>query len=60
MVATENEMENIIDVLLEYFPDKTLLMRLLEDIWSDVGITTENESLRDTIIGLKQEIERRD
>ena len=60
MVATESEMENIIDVLLEYFPDKTILMRLMEDIWSDIGITTENVSLRDTILGLQQEIEKRD
>ena len=60
MVASENEIENIIDVLLEYFPDKTILMRLMEDIWSDIGITTENVSLRDTILGLQQEIEKRD
>ena len=60
MVASENEIENIIDVLLEYFPDKTILMRLMEDMWSDIGITTENVSLRDTILGLQQEIERRD
>ena len=41
MVATENEIENMVDVLLEYFPDKSLLMRLIEDIWSDIGIVTE-------------------
>ena len=60
MVATEEEIESIVDVLLEYFVDKTILMRLVEDIWSDIGIVTENVSLRDTILGVKEEVERRD
>ena len=60
MVATEEEIEDIVDVLLEYFPDKSLLMRLMEDIWSDVGSYTENVSLRDTILGVKAEVESRD
>ena len=60
MVATEDEIESIVDVLLEYFVDKTILMRLVEDIWSDIGIVTENVSLRDTILGVKAEVERRD
>ena len=60
MVATEEEIESIVDVLLEYFVDKSLLMRLIEDIWSDIGIITENVSLRDTILGVKAEVERRD
>ena len=60
MVATEDEIEGIVDVLLEYFVDKTILMRLVEDIWSDIGIVTENVSLRDTILGVKAEVERRD
>jgi hypothetical protein len=60
MVATEDEIESIVDVLLEYFVDKTILMRLVEDIWSDIGIVTENVSLRDTILGVKAEVESRD
>ena len=60
MVASEDEIENMVDVLLEYFPDKSILMRLIEDIWSDIGIITENVSLRDTILGVKAEVERRD
>ena len=60
MVASENEIENMVDVLLEYFPDKSILMRLIEDMWSDIGIVTENVSLRDTILGVKAEVERRD
>ena len=60
MVATEDEIESIVDVLLEYFVDKTILMRLVEDIWSDIGLVTENVSLRDSILGVKAEVERRD
>ena len=60
MVATEEEIESIVDVLLEYFVDKSLLMRLIEDIWSDIGLVTENVSLRDSILGVKAEVERRD
>ena len=60
MVATEEEIESIVDVLLEYFVDKSLLMRLIEDIWSDIGLVTKNVSLRDSILGVKAEVERRD
>jgi hypothetical protein len=60
MVATEDEIESIVDVLLEYFVDKSILMRLIEDIWSDIGMVTENVSLRDSILGVKAEVERRD
>jgi hypothetical protein len=60
MVATEDEIESIVDVLLEYFVDKSILMRLIEDIWSDIGIITKNVSLRDTILEVKAEVERRD
>ena len=53
MVASENEMEDIINILLEYFPDKSILVRMMDDIWTDVGSKTYNESLRDTVLGLK-------
>ena len=60
MVATEDEIEGMVDVLLEYFVDKSILMRLIEDIWSDIGVVTENVSLRDTILGVKAEVESRE
>ena len=60
MVATENEIEDAVDVMLSYFPDKTILLNMMEEIWVDVGVVTYNESLRDTILGLKAEIEKRD
>ena len=60
MVATENEIEEVVDVMLSYFPDKTILLNMMEEIWIDVGSVTYNESLRDTILGLKEEIDKRD
>tara|TARA_R110002020_G_scaffold296594_1_gene512154 strand:+ start:352 stop:534 length:183 start_codon:yes stop_codon:yes gene_type:complete len=60
MVASKTEMEQIIDILLEYFPDSSILNRMMEDIWIDVGSKTYNNSLRDTVLGLKKEIEKRE
>ena len=60
MVASKTEMEQIIDILLEYFPDISILNRMMEDIWIDVGSKTYNNSLRDTVLGLKKEIEKRE
>ena len=60
MVATENEIEEVVDVMLSYFPDKTILLNMMEEIWVDVGVVTYNESLRDTILGLKEEIQKRE
>ena len=60
MVATEKEMKDVVDVMLSYFPDKTILLNMMEEIWVDVGVVTYNESLRDTILGLKEEIEKRE
>jgi len=60
MVATESEIQDIVDVMLAYFTDKSMLLNMMEEIWVDVGIVTYNESLRETILGLKMEIEERD
>ena len=60
MVATENEMKDIVDIMMSYFPDKTILMNMIGEIWTDVGQYTNNESLRDTIIGIEDEIAKRE
>ena len=60
MVASEKEIKDVVDVLLCYFPDKTILLNMMEEVWVDVGVVTYNESLRETILGLKMEIEERD
>ena len=60
MVAGEKEIKDVVDVMLSYFPDKTILLNMMEEVWVDVGVVTYNESLRETILGLKMEIEERD
>ena len=60
MVATENEMKDIVDIMMSYFQDKTILMNMIGEIWTDVGQYTNNESLRDTIIGIEDEIAKRE
>lgn len=60
MVATENEIQDIVDIMMSYFPDKTILMNMIGEIWTDVGSSTDNESLRNTIIGIEDEVAKRD
>jgi|TARA_Y100000296_G_C4939712_1_gene140826 hypothetical protein len=60
MVATESEIQDIVDVMLAYFTDKSMLLNMMEEVWVDVGVVTDNVSLRETILGLKMEIEERD
>ena len=60
MVATENEMKDIVDIMMSYFPDKTILMNMIGEIWTDVGSSTDNESLKNTIIGIEDEVAKRD
>lgn len=60
MVATENEIQDIVDIMMSYFPDKTILMNMIGEIWNDVGSHTDNESLRNTIIGIEDEVAKRD
>ena len=60
MVATESEIQDIVDVMLAYFPDKSLLLNMVVEVWVDVGVVTDNVSLRETVLGIKMEIEERD
>ena len=60
MVASENEIEDIVDIMMSYFSDKTILMNMIGEIWNDVGSHTDNESLRNTIIGIEDEVAKRD
>ena len=60
MVASENEIEDIVDIMMSYFSDKTILMNMLGEIWTDIGCITQNESLRDTILGIEDEVAKRD
>ena len=60
MVATENEIQDIVDIMMSYFSDKTILMNMIGEIWTDVGSSTDNESLKNTIIGIEDEVAKRD
>ena len=60
MVASENEIEDIVDIMMSYFSDKTILMNMIGEIWNDVGSSTDNESLKKTIIGIEDEVAKRD
>ena len=60
MVATESEIQDIVDDMKAYFTDKSMLLNMMVVVWVDVGVVTDNVSLRETILGLKMEIEERD
>ena len=49
MVATHSEIKKIMSIMGEYFP-ATLVEPMLEDIWREVGESTENQSLKSTIL----------
>jgi len=49
MVASDKEGEEIVEILLHYMPTR-MALTMMQEVWNDVGTTTENESLRDTIL----------
>lgn len=51
MVASEDEINKIVNILGQYFPDSMIEM-MLEEVWEEVGVTTSNKSLSDTIAGM--------
>jgi len=51
MVASKDEINTILNILGQYFPDSMIEM-MLEEVWEEVGVTTSNKSLRDTIAGM--------
>ena len=51
MVASNDEINKIVNILGQYFPDAMIEM-MLEEVWEEVGVTTSNKSLRDTIAGM--------
>ena len=38
-------------ILRQYWPETSIEM-MLEEVWEEVGVTTSNESLKDTIAGM--------
>tara|TARA_R100000656_G_scaffold49218_1_gene39715 strand:+ start:1375 stop:1575 length:201 start_codon:yes stop_codon:yes gene_type:complete len=51
MVASKDEINTIMNILGQYFPD-TMIEMMLEEVWEEVGVTTTNESLKETISGM--------
>ena len=51
MAASKDEINTILNILGQYFPDSMIEM-MLEEVWEEVGVTTSNKSLRDTIAGM--------
>ena len=55
MVASEREVKTIIGILRQYWPDVSIEM-MLNQVWDDVGKGTDNESLKQTIGLMLQEL----
>ena len=55
MVANEREIKTIIEILRQYWPDVSIEL-MLNQVWDDVGERTDNESLKQTIGMMLQEL----
>jgi len=56
MVASIDEGKKIVSILLTYLPiDEGVEM--MTEMWEEVGLNTDNESLEETILMLKQFLE---
>ena len=59
MVANENEVEEIVRVICQWLPE-TYAFDMMTEVWDVVGQYTDNESLRETIRLILEEIENQD
>ena len=48
MVASENEIKTIVEILRQYWPDVSIEM-MLNQVWEDVGERTDNEARKRSI-----------
>ena len=55
MVASKREVKIIIEILRQYWPDVSIEM-MINQVWDDVGERTDNESLKQTIGMMLQEL----
>jgi hypothetical protein len=55
MVASEREIKTILEILRQYWPDVSIEL-MLNQVWDDVGERTDNESLKQTIGMMIQEL----
>jgi hypothetical protein len=55
MAASEREIKTIVEILRQYWPDVSIEM-MLNQVWEDVGERTDNESLKQTIVMMLQQL----
>ena len=56
MVASDSEAKDIAKVLCQWMPSEYAL-DMIQEVWNDVGMVTENVSLRDSILLLMYYLE---
>ena len=56
MVASDSEAKGIADIMCHWLPSEYAL-DMVQEIWNDVGVVTENTSLRDSILLLMDYLE---
>lgn len=56
MVATKSEGKRIVEILLTYLP-VDIAVEMMTEVWEEVGLDTDNESLEETILLLKKYLE---
>jgi len=56
MVASKSEGKRIVDVLLTYLP-VDVAVEMMTEMWEEIGLDTDNESLEETILLLKKYLE---
>jgi len=59
VVATKNEIEEIVRVMCQWLPE-TYAYDMMTEVWDVVGQYTDNESLKETIRLIVDEIENQD
>ena len=56
MVASDIEAKGIVDNMCHWLTTEYAL-DMVQEVWNDIGVTTENESLRDSILLLMYYLE---
>tara|TARA_R100000908_G_C3674227_1_gene95815 strand:- start:22 stop:252 length:231 start_codon:yes stop_codon:yes gene_type:complete len=56
MVASNSEGKKIVEILLTYLP-VDVAVEMMTEMWEEIGLDTDNESLEETILLLKKYLE---
>lgn len=52
MPMTAKEVATTVEIARRYFKDPAMLYMMAKNLWEEVGVTTENYSVRDTLKAL--------